>query len=87
MENSCSDGSSRHNDPFVSKPSEISLSEEALALRPLSHHPDEQNASHEFFGPFDDLGVGHFIPQGNAFFSAEPELKYVDVFLFCFLNG
>ncbi|PLW14235.1 hypothetical protein PCANC_14503 [Puccinia coronata f. sp. avenae] len=46
----------RHGDPFVSKPSEISLSDSSLALRPISRLPDEPNISHDLFEPFDNLG-------------------------------
>ncbi|KAA1079084.1 hypothetical protein PGTUg99_015547 [Puccinia graminis f. sp. tritici] len=54
-----SDSSSRRRDPFVSKPSEISLSGGSLGLGPFSTHADDPNGLNEYLGPgldFDDLG-------------------------------
>ncbi|WAQ82609.1 hypothetical protein PtA15_2A926 [Puccinia triticina] len=54
-----SNNSPRLSDPFVSKPSEISLSGNSLALGPFSNHGDDLNGLNQFSGPgFDFVDLG-----------------------------
>ncbi|KAI9618786.1 hypothetical protein H4Q26_012040 [Puccinia striiformis f. sp. tritici PST-130] len=59
LSSSRADSSPRQHDPFVSKPSEISLSGHSLILGQLSNPTDDSNRLNEYLGPalgFDDLG-------------------------------
>ncbi|KAH9462794.1 hypothetical protein KEM48_011476 [Puccinia striiformis f. sp. tritici PST-130] len=59
LSSSRANSSPRQHDPFVSKPSEISLSGHSLILGQLSNPTDDSNRLNEYLGPalgFDDLG-------------------------------